>query len=282
MENNKIRILIDSTADIGAQECSALGWDLVPLNVHVADMDYIDGYDLEKDEFYRLLRQSEEFPKTSQPSPEQFAARFEQAKKAGDELVCILLSSALSGTCQSAYIAREMVGYDKIHIVDSLTVTAGIRILAELAQKLIGEGKTGAQIAAALEQLKGRVRVVAALDTLEYLAKGGRLGKAAANIGTMFHLKPVICVSSEGTVDVIDKQVGKVRAMQSILSSLRAQPRDPAFPIYTVYAEGEANVEQMEKRMAEAGFVSARRMQIGSTIGAHVGPGAYGVIYVEA
>lgn len=277
-----IRILIDSTSDMSRRECREAGIEIVPLTVHIGGKNYIDGVDLSQSEFYTLLKQSDEFPKTSQPSPEQFAAHFERAQANGDELICILLSSALSGTCQSAYIAKAMVGYEGVHIIDSLSITAGIRVMADHAQKLIAQGLTAGQIVAALENLKRRIRVTAALDTLEYLAKGGRLGKAAANIGAMFHLKPVIAISPEGTVDIADKQIGKVRAMQSIIGALTAKPIDPDFPIYTVYSDMEANVAQLEGRMENSGFFSAQRIHIGATIGAHVGPGAYGVIWVEA
>lgn len=283
--NNKanVQILIDSSADLSAQECASLGLEMVSMNVNIGGEEHVDGVTLSKDAFYALLCSSEEFPKTSQPSPELFAARFEQAKADGTEVVCILLSSSLSGTCQSAHLAKDMAGCDNVCIVDSLSATAGIRLLAMHALRMAQNGACAAEIASALEELKGRIRICAALDTLEYLAKGGRLGKAAANIGTMFHLKPVITVTGDGEVDVIDKQIGKVRAMQSVLAYLADKPADPAHPLYTVYADSPANTELLEKRMADAGLRAPdERVQIGPTIGAHVGPGAYGVIYIEA
>lgn len=277
-----IRILLDSTSDLSPAECLQEGFELVPMTVHIAGREYTDGVDLDKEEFYRLLAQGGEFPKTSQPSPDTFAKVFERVKADGDELICILLSSALSGTYQSACIAKAMVEYEKIYLIDTLRLTAGVRILAMHAKNLIAQGLTGAQVAAEIEMLKGRVQICAAIDTLEYLEKGGRLGKAAASFGTMFHLKPVIAVSEEGELEVVDKPIGKVRAMQAILGRIGRKPVDPDFPVYTIFSAGEANVALLEKRMAEAGLPAQQRLRIGSSIGAHIGPGAYGAVWIEA
>ena len=276
-----IRILLDSSADLTLAECKEQGFDMVPLRVTVAGKSYEDGVNLDKDEFYTLLAQGAEFPHTSQPSPEDFLHVFLDAKQKGDDVLCILLSSALSGICQSARLAQEMAEYDRITIVDSLTATGAIRILAEHAKLLAGQGCSVPEIVEALRALRSRICIFASLDTLEYLAKGGRLNKATATVGNMFHLKPLITVSPEGTVDLFDKQIGKVRAMEVILRQLDAHPVDPAFPFYSVYSNGLANLELFEKRMLDAGFAPTARTRIGSAIGAHIGPGGFGVIYVE-
>ena len=148
-----IRIVIDSSSDLQLGEALIRNLDLVSITIQVGEHSYLDGVDLDRDTFYKELAESSDFPKTSQPSPQAFLDIFENAKEKGEEVVCILLSSALSGTCQSAYLARTMADYDKIHIVDSLSATGLIRILIDRACELRDKGFSAAQIAADLETL---------------------------------------------------------------------------------------------------------------------------------
>ena len=148
-----IRILTDSTSDIQPKEAQQRDLMLVPLRVNFADGGYRDSVDITHEEFYEKLTASEKLPTTSQPTPEDFLACFEQAKEQGDTLICILLSGGLSGTVQSAQIAKELCDYENIHIVDSRQATAGIRVLVDLASLLIQEGKSAAEIVAELEQV---------------------------------------------------------------------------------------------------------------------------------
>ena len=273
-----VYILIDSSADINITEKE--NFKFVPITVSINGKDYKAGEDLDNDTFYTLLTQSKEFPKTAQPSPESFVTVFEQIKAAGDSIVCLALSAGLSGTYQSAVIAKQMVDYDEIYIVDTLSVTAGIRILSDVAEKMRAEGKSAAQIASECERLKTKIRIAAGVDTLEYLCKGGRLSRTSAAVGTMANIKPVIYVNEEGKVAVLSKSLGKARAYQSILQFCKDNPVDPDYPAYSVYTMGEENTAQLEEKLASAGIGNFSRIQIGSTIGAHVGPGAYGFIYI--
>ena len=276
-----IRILVDSSTDFTMEEVKNKNLYHVPLTISLNGKDYLSGEDLTSDQFYELLTAGEDFPKTSQPSPQAFAEIFEEAKNTGEEIICVLLSSALSGTCQSAHLAKDMVDYDGIYIVDSLTATIMTRVIVDHGLKLIAQGKTAPEIVDALESLKSKVKVAAGLDTLEYLHRGGRLNKAAATIGELANLKPVISVTVEGTVSVIGKCIGKNKALQFILKTLSGKTLNPEFPLYTVYAYGSENTERLEEKLATEGYTVSARLQLGSTIGAHVGPGAFGVIYVE-
>ena len=177
-----IRILVDTSSDYTVEEIKANGMELAPLHITIGEKDYRDGYDLSKDRFYELLTSSEEFPKTSQPTPQDFVDVFEDVQEKGDELICILLSSKLSGTFQSATLAKSIVDYDNIHLVDSLGATHMIRIMADYALDLVKEGKSAIEIVAALEEMKSKIKVLAVVDTLEYLCKGGRVSKTAAGI----------------------------------------------------------------------------------------------------
>ena len=154
-----IRILVDSGSDTRIQ--SGLCDDFVPLNVFIDGRDYRDGVDLTGDEFYHLLTTTPEFPKTSQPSPEAFFKVFRQIKMQGDEALCFCLSSALSGTYQSAVIAKEMLDYEGIHIIDTCLASHLIGILAEYARKCIERRMPAEQITEECEQLKSRIRVYA-------------------------------------------------------------------------------------------------------------------------
>ncbi len=275
-----IHLLVDSSSDYTMEEIKEKNIHYVPLTIMLGENSYKDGLELTPDRFYEMLTSSKEFPKTSQPSPQDFLEIFKMAKEQGDDVICVLLSSALSGTCQSAHLAKDMVDYDRIYIIDSLTATIMIKVLANHANDLIKEGLPATDIADKLNALKSKVKVVAALDTLEYLYRGGRLSRASATIGELANLKPIIHVTEEGEVGVLGKCIGRNKALNFILKTIENKDLDPAFPLHTVYAYGTDNCEKLEEKLIQNGYTFANREQIGSTIGAHVGPGAFGVIYV--
>lgn len=276
-----IKILIDSSSDLTKREAEEKGFLFVPIGIHLDGKEYEDGVDLTKDEFYDLLVHGGTFPQTSQPSPQIFLDLFEQAKKDGDEIVAILLSSALSGTYQSAVLAAQMVDYEGIYLIDSLTATGVIRVIADYARRLADEGKSAAEVAAQTETFKSRVHVIAMMDTLEFLQKGGRIGKAAAMVGELARLKPLITLTEEGGVGVIGKTIGKNKAMSFLLKWLEERSLDDAFPAYSVFTSGTENCEQFEEKLAKHGISTAGRLQLGAAIGTHIGPGAFGIVYVE-
>ena len=275
-----IRILLDSSADFSAEEAKMRNMELVPINITFNDTNYRDGVDITKDEFYDMLIASEIFPMTAQPSPQDFLDIFEDAKEKGDQLIYLSLSSALSGTFQSATLAKNMAEYDEIYLVDTLSATRAIRLMAEYACKLREEGKDAATIAAELEEFKSRVVILAAVDTLEYLQKGGRLSKAAAAVGELANLKPIITVTKEGKIGVPGKALGRNKALSTLVKMITEKDIDTTFPIYSIYAVGEENTEKLEQKLGKEGVSVTKRLQLGPTIGCHVGPGAYGVIFV--
>ena len=275
-----IRILVDSSSDYTMEEINKNGFYFVPLMVSLGGKYYKDGIELKPDAFYELLINTGDFPKTSQPSPQDFADIFEDVKAKGDEIICILLSSALSGTCQSAHLAKDMVDYEGIHIIDSLAATAMIKFMGDYAVKLIEDGFTATAIVKKLEAMKGKIKVAAGLDTLEYLCKGGRLSRASATIGELANLKPIITVTEEGKVSVIGKCLGKNKALNFIIKFLEDNERDTRFPLYTLYSYGTENTEKLEERLVKEGYTLDGRVQLGSTIGAHIGPGAFAILYV--
>lgn len=276
-----IRIMIDSGSEYLPKEAQAKGIEVLPIVTNVGGNDYRDGFDLGRDEFFELLEETGQFPTTSQITPHVFAAKFKEALDAGDEVIAIILSSALSGTYQNACMAQAMVGNEGIYVIDSLTATYPISIIADYAAKLRDEGMPAAQIVEAIEELKGSAKVIAMVDTLEYLQRGGRIPKAAAKIGEAAKLKPVISVTEKGDLAMISACLGRKRAFDTIMKQLESIEIDDRFPVYAIYSYGTKNCERLEVRLQEAGITVTERRQIGYVIGSHIGPNACGVVYVE-
>lgn len=276
-----IKFLVDSASDYTSLEAQASGLEFVPLKVSINGTEYLSGINLNSDQFYELLSNTSEFPKTSQPSPQQFVEIFEKVKNDGDELICVLLSSGLSGTYQSACLAKEIVDYDKIYLVDSLAATHMIRMIVDAGRKMASEGLSAQEITDKLNVLKTKVRVCAVLDTLEYLCMGGRLSRVQAAIGEFAKLKPVVSVNDEGKVYVMGKNLGINKSMSYIINYFKNSEVDENYPVYSLYTYGLENPQKFEDKLHTNGIEFAKRLQVGSTIGAHVGPGAYGVLFIS-
>ena len=275
-----IKILIDSSADLTSTEIKAKNVTMIPIQITINDKNYLDGVDLDHDTFYDLLTTSTEFPKTSQPSPQEFLEAFEKVKEDGDELICILLSSALSGTFQSAQLAKNIVGYDKIYLIDSLSAVSAIRILCDKALAMINDGAKSQEIITTLNELKGRIKIYAALNTLDYLSKGGRISKAAATIGELTKIKPIITVNDEGKVEIAGKRLGINKSISYIKEKIDSFTIDQNYPIYPLYSFGEENLNKLQQKLVENNYKLANSIQVGPTIGAHLGPEAFGICFV--
>ena len=273
-----IKILVDSSADCNLRD--GIVDMIVPISVNIDGVEYKSGVDLTSDKFYELLLSAKEFPRTSQPSPQCFVEIFEQVKNDGDQLIYLCVSSSFSGTYQGALIAKEMVDCDNIHIIDTQGVTHIIGVLAQYARKLINDGFSAGEIVDKCEELKDKIKVCAGVDTLEYLYKGGRLNRASAAVGELTGIKPIITVG-DGKVEVVGKALGKIRAMNTVLEKVKAHSINPDFPMYSMYTCDTENCEALEQKLKDSGYNIADRLQIGSTIGAHVGPGVYAVMFVE-
>lgn len=276
-----IKIIVDSSSDLLKEEIQSKGITMVPLQVNINGTNYLDGVNLEHNQFYELLVNTNEFPKTSQPSPNDFVTYFEQIKENNDQAICILLSSSLSGTCQSAQLAKSIVEYDDIHIIDSLTAVAAIRILVDKALAMVQEGNDCQTIVNTLNELKSHTKILAGLNTLEYLAKGGRIPKGVAAIGDFTKLKPIITLSQEGKVELIGKRIGIRKAISYILEQLETINVDSSYPFYTLYTYGDDNINLLESKLSDANVNVTSRVQVGPTIGSHIGPNVFGVCFVE-
>ena len=278
-----IRIITDSAADFSQSELQKLSVRCVPMTIVFGSDSYTDGVDLPQEIFWQRM-EAGQTPKTSQPSPDAFLREFEVAKAAGDSVLCILISSALSGTLQSALIAAGMTEGLDIALVDSLSATAGQRLLVQEACRMRNAGgKTAQEIADALRLLVPRVRIFACLDTLSYLARGGRIPKAAAGVGMLMKLKPIVTVSEEGLVAMAGKAIGRHRAGDALIKLIKASPVDPRYPVLPLYTGGRENCIAFLRQAAQAGYACTidDAISVGPTIGAHVGPGVFGLAYVS-
>ena len=274
-----IRILVDSSSDILVNNSENI--TVVPLSITLDNKTYLDGVELGHDEFYNMLVNTDDFPKSSQPAPQLFVDAFEKAKANNDTLICIMLSSGVSGTYQSAVLAKNIVEYDNIYIIDSLTGSAGTILLATEAQKMIAQNLPVKEIVAKLEELKNHTMVYLSVETLEYLYKGGRLDKTAALVGSIAKVKPIIYVTREGTIGVAGKAIGNNRAMNALVDVTKENPVDTDHEFYTICTLGTKNVEKLEAKLQESGITNIHRIQMGPVVGTHTGPEAYGIIYMK-
>lgn len=277
-----IRIITDSTSDISREQAAAMDITLVPLKVIFGDHEYKEGVEITIDGFYEKLVQSEKLPTTSQPAPDDFLNYFNEAKAAGDSVIVLLIAGKLSGTVQSASIAREMAEYKEIFIIDTNTAITGLRILVEHAVKMRTEGKGAAEIAATIDSLKDRVVLLAMVDTLEYLHKGGRLSKSSAILGTLLKFKPVITLK-DGVIGVVGKERGANKGIAKILESIEDFGEiDFTYPVNLGYTAEDSKSVILKEKLEEKYRVNDLRMfPVGCVVGTHVGPGACVLTYIR-
>lgn len=276
-----VQIITDSTSDLTEQEQRELNVHMLHMRVIFEDGVYTDGVDITKEQFYEKQAQAKILPKTTQVNPQEYCDTFEPLLENGDEVVAILMSSRLSGTFQSAQIAKDMAkGGERLYLVDSLNVTIGEGLLVREAVRMRDAGATGAQIAAALEELKHRVRFVAFIGTLKYLKMGGRISASTAVLGTMLGISPVVAIVN-GEV----KSVGQVRGKQKILSYtldfFREYPVDSRHCVMFGHSRCLETMEAYRDKCVQAlGIRDYAWDELGAVIGTHSGPGCYGVAYI--
>ena len=278
-----VRILTDSAADFEPQELTKLEITCIPLVIMMGEQEYQENVNLTKPQFFKLLSEFDGAPKTAQASPQILMDLFESARDAGDEAVYITLSSALSGTYQSACMVRDDVDCDDCYVVDSLNATGGQRMLVEYACRLRDAGKSAKEIVACVEAIRDKVVLYACIDTLEYLYKGGRISQTVYKLGTMAQVKPIIRVSPEGKIEVPSKAMGMRMGIDFMCKRLEAQKPSADHPVYVMYTPEQTNAEVLLQKVREMGFdVSDDQLiSVGAAIGSHIGPNGCGIVYVE-
>ena len=278
-----VRLITDSAADFEPWEYEKYQVECIPLTVFFGSEEYQENINLSKEQFYALVRETGEFPKTAQASPQVLLDQFAQAKEAGDEAIYICLSSALSGTYQTACAAKAMADYDGCYVLDSKNATGGQRMLVEYAVKLRDAGKTAAQIIAAVEALQDKVVLYACMDTMEYLYRGGRISHTVYKLGTLAQVKPIIRVSEEGKVEVPAKAMGMRKGMEFLCKRVEERKPSGEFPFYVMYTADRGNGEVLAQKFRDMGYdiPDERIINVGAAIGSHVGPNACGMVYIS-
>ena len=277
-----VRIITDSASDMSPAEHPALA--VLPLSVTFGTDVYMDGIDIDHQRFYEMLVERDELPKTGQVNPYAFSQAIAKVREAVDEAVIITVGAKLSGTNQSARTALAEAPGGDVYVVDSNNVTLGERVLVEYALRLVNEGRSAAQIAAAVEAVRDRVVVIGLLETLEYLVRGGRLSAAAGAVGTLLNVKPVVAVE-----DGLIVQLGKARGSKNGRNLLnqkveKAGGIDFSMPLALGYTGLSDAV--LKKYIEDSAALWAGHTEgelpvhtIGATIGTHVGPGAVAVAF---
>lgn len=267
-----VRIITDSTVDLTADVKARV--TVVPMSVRFGDREFLDGVSITPEQFYEMLASNEELPTSSQPTPAAFEDAFREAVEAGDEVVCITISSRLSGTYQSATIAAEEFP-GKVFVVDSRTAAIGSGVLAEYALRLADRGLGGEEILKELVEKRKQVRLYAIVDTLEYLKKGGRLNSAVAVVGGLLNIKPMIAVDENGEIKVI----GTARGMKKAFAMLNGEAEknggvNNAEPILLGYTgAGDETIRKYRDENPQLWASDTRYTLVGSAIGVHTGPG---------
>lgn len=281
-----VYVVTDSTADIPIALRAQLNIEMIPLTVNFGDEALLDGVDIDADTFYDRLVSEDVTPTTSQPSPGDFLKLYKRILQEDPEahILSIHISSALSGTFQSATLAKNLLEQDgnKVTLFDTLSASYGIGVLAVEAAKAAKNGKSVEEILSLLKHLRKEMGIYFLVDTLEYLQKGGRIGKAAALVGSLLKIKPILTVDAEGEVASVDKVRGHQKAIGRIIELLKEKfPGDEKMCLYVLHAKSEENAELLKAKVSEHfRLAEVDYREIGAVIGTHAGPGTTAVIMV--
>jgi DegV family protein with EDD domain len=276
-----VKIVTDSTADIPLELREKLGIEMVPLKVTFGSDSYLDGVTIGGDEFYDKLASSSALPTTSTPSPIEFVEAYQRIldRNPGATIISFHISSVLSGTYQSAVLATSLIeGDPDITVVDSKSASSGLGLRVVAAAKMAQAGKTKLEIMTEMDRLQRQTRLYFMVDTLEYLQKGGRIGKAAALFGSILNIKPILSLDEEGMVIAVDKVRGSKKAMQRIVELLK--DRFGADPVHIVIAWSKNKEPAMDLTELIKSQFNVRDVDfttLGAVIGTHVGPGTAAV-----
>ena len=278
-----VKIIVDSTADLLPHLAQQV--TVIPLTIRFGDREFVDGITIDSRKFYEMLVESDELPTTSQANPAVFEAAFAEAVAGGYEVVCITCSGKLSGTHQSAVIAAEEYS-GKVFVVDSQTIALGSAILTEYALGLVNKGLNAEEIAWKLLQKREKVRLIAMLDTLEYLKKGGRISATVALAGGLLNIKPVVSIE-DGEIKMLGKARGSRQGNNLLVQEIqKAGGVDFGKPLllgYTGFSD-----ELLNKYIADSAALWQDNVEnlpvqiVGSVVGTHAGPGAVVVAFFSA
>jgi DegV family protein with EDD domain len=274
-----IKLVTDSTAYLPEETIRNHGIEVVPLCVHFGAEEFKEGVELSNEEFYTRLQAVQELPTTSQPSAGAFYEVFEKLTAEGHEIVTITISSKLSGTWNSAMAAKEMLPDAKITVIDSLSTSVGLQLMVEAAARAIDSGATHQEVVDKLEDMREKMYVLFVVDTLEYLAKGGRIGNARAFLGTLLKVKPIL-VLQDGAIEPLEQVRSKRKAQARMLSLVeeRIDGRDGGVELGLTHALVPDDARSLARELCDrVGCEDVIINDLGPVIGTHTGPGVVGV-----
>ncbi|HEY9287978.1 MAG TPA: DegV family protein [Candidatus Dormibacteraeota bacterium] len=275
-----VRIVTDSTADLSEAQQKSAGITVVPLNVRFGDEVYKDHVELTGDQFFAKLKASSQLPKTSQPPVGAFEEVFRKFREAGDEVVAVLISSKVSGTYGAAEMAAKAVDSEHIEVIDSLTTSMALGFLAIAGAKLAKNGANRREVADHIRGLVPKAKVLAAIDTLTYLERGGRIGRARALLGSLLNFKPLITLQ-DGEVAPLGRARGHLQAINKLVELLGrdGKLRDLA----VLHGGARAEAEQLRDRVSgNYPGLEIPLAETGAVIGTYTGPGVIGFVYLTA
>lgn len=278
-----VRIVTDSTADLPKEIADNYGIIVVPLKIMFGNEVYRDGIDLDSAAFYSRLKGTTAPPTTSQPSPGEFVAVYERLTQKGDSVISIHLSSALSGTFHSAQLAKTMVDSKDVFVIDSRSVSMGLGLIAIAAAKAAREGQTRKQIFNLINDLINKVSVMFVVDNLDYLERGGRIGRAGAMLGSLLNIKPLLTFK-EGQVTPLEKVRGKIKALDRLVE-LSGASYDPGRRLVCsiVHADDYTSMMKLQEKVSAAFNCSEIILsELGPVVGTHGGPGVVGLVVYPA
>lgn len=278
-----IRIITDSAADFEHSESEKLGISTIPLAVYIDGREYKDDFLHSKERFYRLAKLSKDLPKTSQPSPYVYECALKKARDNGDSVVIITVSSALSGSYQSAVLARDLLGYKDCYVIDSKSASAGQKLVVKEAMRLRDNGFSAKEIADFLLKFIKRIMIFACIDDMKYLYGGGRHTNAAVLLGSTGRIKPVISVTESGSVAFEAKTISMRHGMNHMLLSLKKYGIDSSYPLYIMHTNSRNLALYFSKLIIAKGisFDEGGIVSVGSVVGSHIGEGSIGIAFVK-
>ena len=274
-----IRIVTDSTSDLTPAEAARLGVDVVPLTVRFGEEQFLDGVELTADAFYARLPRTAVQPSTSQPTPDQFAQVYRRHVDSGDTVLSIHISGKLSGTIQSANLAAQELPEGSVTVVDSGTVSAGIQFLVRGALADIQEGAAIDELVARVDDRRARISVYILLDTLTYLQRGGRIGRAQSLLGSMLSVKPLLRVSDE--VHAEARVRSRRQGIDRLVEIAAAQRPLEAIAIFHCGAPELLDLVGARLR-ADNPAIEVLEGQLGAVVGTYSGPGGVGIALLRA
>lgn len=276
-----VKILTDSSCDIDLERAEKMGLEVIPIQVHFGEESYRASVDITTSEFYEKLKKVDKLPTTTQITPITFEEEFRKHLANGDEVVGMFISAEMSGTYQNALLAKNIIGSDRIHIVNTLQTTFGLALLLHEACAMRDRGLSGREIYEKVTQLVPRVRLLASVETLKYLKMGGRLSAATAMVGGILGIYPIITIT-KGKVETAGKARGRAAANKIIESQIRDIGISSDYGVTFGHSDSPEACKAAEKYFAEyVGKKQVMRCEIGCIVGTHTGPGAVGLAFIE-